>query len=281
MKLKDIVFSTVSPLLRRVPTNIKLLYPFYLSAQLQTRSEEYRSPALPPAFDGFKIAYASDVHYGAYLGPKRANELIEQLGAFDADLMILGGDYGERLDSAIAFFDLIPRFQDSKTVLASLGNHDHGTPAEPLSRLIAAMLQKNVRPLVNEVWKIEREGAVIAVCATDDPVAGSPDFKPLLAGITPTDFVLFAPHSPDMIPDAVLSGLRFHLALCGHTHGGQIVLFQRSLVSSSRYKDRYRAGWYRENESDIFVSCGVGTSILPMRLGTRPEIHCFTLRTEG
>jgi len=85
------------------------------------------------------------------------------------------------------------------------------------------------------------------------------------------------PHSPDLVPEAKQAGLRFDLALCGHTHGGQIALRGRSLYPSSRYGDRYRMGWVNENDSDIFITCGVGTSVLPMRVGTMPEIHRFNL----
>ncbi|HUM61301.1 MAG TPA: metallophosphoesterase, partial [Clostridia bacterium] len=68
--------------------------------------------------------------------------------------------------------------------------------------------------------------------------------------------------------------------ICGHTHGGQIVFFGRSLHSSSEYGDRYRSGWYREQGADILVSEGVGTSILPMRVGTRSQIHRLILRNK-
>ena len=70
----------------------------------------------------------------------------------------------------------------------------------------------------------------------------------------------------------------FQLALCGHTHGGQVVLFNRALKSPSDYGEKYRTGWKKENGVDIMISNGVGTSFLPVRLGARPQIHLITLK---
>lgn len=281
MQLKEIAAKILTPILRHVPRNRKWLYPFYLAGQLNVVAEEVYSPRLPQAFNGFSIAYASDIHYGPFFGNREADRLIRQLLGLQADLVILGGDYGSVHASSIAFFEYIPAFPDSQTVLAVLGNHDYGENSEAVEPLLQAMRNKSVHPLVNDVWTLKKQGAKLAVCAPDDLKYGHPDFKPLLKEAKGADFILFAPHSPDLIPEAEKAGFAYHLALCGHTHGGQIVLFGHSLQSSSIYGDRYRAGWYKERGTNIFVSSGVGTSILPMRLGTRPEIHKFTLRAKG
>ena len=142
------------------------------------------------------------------------------------------------------------------------------------------MEAKGVMALKNDVWLLTRGGHSVAICATDDLLAGFPDFEPLKKKSRGADFVIFMPHSPDLIPEAKKAGFSFNLALCGHTHGGQIAPWGRSLHASSRYGDRYRMGWVREGDADVFISCGVGTSILPMRLGTQPEIHKITLQAK-
>ena len=85
--------------------------------------------------------------------------------------------------------------------------------------------------------------------------------------------------SPDILPEAEKqAGFRFDLALCGHTHGGQLVVFGRSLHSSSAYGDTYARGWMDAHGGKLLVTHGVGTSLLPMRLGVRPQIHRITLK---
>ncbi len=70
--------------------------------------------------------------------------------------------------------------------------------------------------------------------------------------------------------------IRYH-AICGHTHGGQVALFNRGVISSSKHGDRYRTGHIVENQTPILVSNGVGTSTMPVRLGAMPQIHHITL----
>lgn len=273
--------SIIPRLLSKVPKNIKFLYPFYLAGQLNTTAEEYFSPHLPDVFDGISLAFASDIHFGPLFSSDEALRLYHRLLELKTDLVILGGDYGNKLIDSIAFFNLIPSFPDSMKVLAVIGNHDYGCKGESLEPLLTAMQRKNVVPLVNQVFTIKKQNAVLAVCGPDDFRCGKPQFGPLITQSSDADFRLFIPHSPDLIPEAQKAGFQFHLALCGHTHGGQITLFGHSLHSSSRYRDRYRSGWYREQGADILVSNGVGTSILPMRLGTKSEIHRMVLHSKA
>ena len=268
-------------LLHQVPKDKKWLYPFYLAGQLQEVEETYRSAALPAAFDGLSIAYASDIHHGPYFKEAEVLALYQRLLKMDTDLILLGGDYGDVPANSIAFFKRIPPFPTDKTVLAVLGNHDIGDRgAGILPELLAAMKEKNIKPLVNETHTITKSGVSMAICGPDDIRCGRPDFEPLKKASFGADFVLFLPHSPDLIPDAFAAGFPFHLAICGHTHGGQLVIFGRSIHSSSKYKDRYRCGWYQEKGADILVSAGVGTSILPMRLGTVPQVHRLVLSSK-
>lgn len=275
--IKHLARTTLPPLLKHIPTNRKWLRPFYNTTQLKVKAEPYISDKLPAAFSGLSLAYAADIHYGSYLNQERALEVVKLITGLEADLILLGGDYGENAQTAEAFFDLIPPFPESAPVLASIGNHDHMGTGANIGRLMAKMRAKGVKPLRNGVWCLERSGRTMAFCAPDDILSGVPDFPQLIRGTQGADFVVFMPHSPDLVPEANQAGLRFDLALCGHTHGGQIALRGRSLYPSSRYGDRYRMGWVRENESDVFISCGVGTSVLPMRVGTMPEIHRFVL----
>ena len=280
--IKRLAAAVFPRLLRNVPKDRKWLYPFYLAGQLQVQEEVYQSTALPLGFDGLTIAYASDIHYGPYFNKKEALVLTERLVQMETDLIILGGDYGDVPDNATAFFEMIPAFSGRQTVLAVMGNHDIGSPGAGIRpELIKAMRSKNIIPLVNQTYILEKSGHRLAICGPDGIRCGQPDFAPLIQDSKGADFVLFIPHSPDLIPDAIAAGLPFNLAICGHTHGGQLVLFGRSIHSSSKYKDRYRSGWYREQEADILVSNGVGTSILPMRMGTIPQIHRLVLSAKA
>ena len=122
----------------------------------------------------------------------------------------------------------------------------------------------------------------MAVAGVDDFYNGYPDLEKTAAACREADFSIFLSHSPDILPEtyALPGGPFYQLALCGHTHGGQVRLFGHALKSSSDYGDRFLSGWYRENEVDILVSNGVGTSMLPVRFEARPQIHLITLKNQ-
>ena len=269
-------------MLMLLPVSCAIFYPLYLAAQLDLVEDAYVSPALPGAFDGLRVAFLSDIHYGAYLNEERVRDLVRRVNALEPDLIILGGDYGEDSQGALAFFHLMPGFQAKIATVAVMGNHDRTLPESNLQAICRAMMEANIHPLVNDALVIEREGKKLAIASVDDYYNGHPDLEKAAALCRDADFTIFAPHTPDILPETyhMAGGIFYDLALCGHTHGGQVNLFGRALKSSSDYGERFRTGWKRENGADILISNGVGTSFLPVRLGTRPQFHLITLKAE-
>lgn len=269
-------------LLMLLPAGCVLLYPLYLAAQLDTVEETYSSPRWPAAFDGLRLVFLSDIHYGSLFPEERVRRLAERVNALSPDVILLGGDYGEDSDGAIRFFELHPGFRAKYCVAAVMGNHDRTLPESNLQRLMAAMAAEGVIPLVNDVWTLEKDGRRVAFAGVDDYYNGHPALERVAALSRGADFTVFIPHEPDILPAVydLPEGPFYQLVLCGHTHGGQVTLFGHSLHSSSDLKDRYRSGWYHEKGTDILVSNGVGTSMLPVRLGARPQIHLLVMRHE-
>ena len=268
-------------LLAQLPNDWPVLYPLYLAAQLDTAEEEYRNPRWPAVLNGLRLAYLSDIHFGALFGEKRVRALAERVNALSPDVILLGGDYGEDSQGAVDFFRLKPGFRARYGVAAALGNHDRTLPDGNLPRILDAMRADGVTPLCNDVWMLEKGGKRVAFAGADDYYNGEPDLSKLSELTREADFTVFFPHEPDILPQvyALADGPFYQLALCGHTHGGQVTVLGHSLHSSSDLKDRYRSGWYHEQGTDILVSNGVGTSVLPVRLGTRPQIHLLTMRS--
>ena len=262
-----------------IPTSSKILYPFWLSAQLDVVDEAVVIDHLPAAFDGLVIAYCSDIHYGPFFGKKRAEDLARKLNGMRADIMLLGGDYGETAKTSLEFFKALPDLTARSGIFAVIGNHDLLGHKEEISELKGQILSKGIVLLCNSAILINKCGSSLCLCATDDILEGRPDTAALTGAIAQSDFTIFAPHSPDILPEAEKqAGFRFDLALCGHTHGGQLVVFGRSLHSSSAYGDTYARGWMDAHGGKLLVTHGVGTSLLPMRLGVRPQVHRITLK---
>lgn len=275
--------SAVGAWLTRLPAP-RLLYPLYLARQLYLDQRELRLPSLPDELDGLRIAYVSDIHFGRFLSEERVRALAEGLNALHADLMILGGDYGDGPIAFERFWRIVPDLHARYGVWGVLGNHDRQDGR--LKTLVSSMRRRGVMPLVNDTRKVRINGAVVAVCGPDDCYHGAPNYGKLARQAHGADLVIFAPHSPDALPDAYAVSPQpfFHLALCGHMHGGQIAPFGLNLHTASRrghrYGARYRTGILHEKGVTVVISNGVGTTWMPLRLGAKPQYHLFTIRRE-
>ncbi len=271
--------SRLGKWLALLPVGCALLYPLYLAQQLDVVEKAYHHPALPTPFQGLKIAYVSDIHWGTYFSDSRLQQLIDRVNALEADLILLGGDYAEDADGALRFWQNKPAFRARIATLCIFGNHDRTLPESHFPRIQRAMKAAGAIPLVNDVWTMEKDGKTLAISGIDDYYNGYPDLGRVARLCRDADFTIFLPHTPDVLPDVYEMSETpfFHLALCGHTHGGQVALFGWAPIPSSLLGNRYRSGWYHEQGVDILVSNGVGTSMLPVRFGVRPQIHLITL----
>ncbi len=262
-----------------------LIYPFYQARMLYVESKTLEVNGLPTALDGLTIVYASDIHQGPFFTQGRVNALIAKINALNADLVLLGGDYAEDSDGAVAFFRSLPKIQARRLVAGVVGNHDRTIPENNLNTLQSAMLNAGVLPLVNATKDVRVGGSVLYLCGVDDYNNGYPQIGQVAYSMREDDLVIFLTHSPDNLPEAFLTKNSegttnwFDLALCGHTHGGQVTFLGKPVFRTfTRASDRYLSGWIQENRADILVSNGVGTSWVPIRLFAPAQLHVITLK---
>lgn len=268
--------SFLGKLLAHIPQTSKLLYPFYLAGQLELNEQTFAFDTLPPAFDGFRVAYCSDIHFGPMFSKERARALADKLNALPCDLLLLGGDFGETTATGTALFEHFALRRPPFGIFTAMGNHDLKGSEQEIGALKETFKDHGITLLQNACATVRKDGQALRLCATDDTRHGRPD-----VGILQPyqGFTIFMPHSPDILPQITQSSPpQFDLCLAGHTHGGQVAIWGHSIISSSRYGDRYRSGRIIENGHLIFVSNGVGTSQLPVRFGAMPQYHLITLK---
>lgn len=259
-----------------------LAWPFVEPYMLQVETTVLRSADLPAALGQLRIVYLSDIHKGGTFGDGRMTSLIARVNALNADLVLLGGDYAQDSASAVEFFRTMPRIHSRYGVFAVVGNHDRTLPESNLNQLKAAMQAAGVTPLVNAVQRVRIGTTEICLAGLDDVNNGHPDLKGVAAQTRQEDYVIFLCHSPEIIPQALnaVDGrgqMRwFDLGLFGHTHGGQVALFG-GLIRDEQVDARYASGWVHQNRADLLTSRGVGTSVLPIRLLCRPQLHLITI----
>lgn len=261
-----------------------LAYPFLEPFLLETETVYLTSDALSKDIGQLRIVYLSDIHEGSFYSHSRVQELATRINALNADLVLLGGDYAEDSESAIAFFQHLPMLRSRYGVYGVLGNHDRTVPESNLNLLRSAMVSAGVIPLVNDVAQVRIGHSSVYLAGIDDVNNGWPDITSVAVSVRQSDYVIFLSHSPEAITDAQRAKDAdgktgwFDLGLFGHTHGGQIAGLG-SLLGISKVSARYEKGWIRENRVDMLISCGVGTSVLPIRFLRRPQIHLITVRS--
>lgn len=261
-----------------------LAYPFIEPHMLDTESVSLSSASLPRDIGQLRVVYLSDIHAGPYFSQSRVDDLIRTINRLNADLVLLGGDYANDSDGAVNFFKNLPMINSRYGVYAVMGNHDRTIPEGNLTQLRSAMISAGVTPLVNEVAGVRIGASTIYLAGIDDVDNGWPNLSEISSQVRQEDYVIFLSHSPAIIPEAHKAkdmagrGMWFDLGLFGHTHGGQIA-FIGDWLNISKVEDRYEEGWLVENRTNLLISRGVGTSILPIRLLNRPQLHLITIKS--
>lgn len=265
-----------------------IAYPFWEANQLNVEERTVQVANLHPNLKGMRIVFVSDIHAGRFFSQSRVVNLINTINGLSPDLVILGGDYGEDSDGAIQFFRSAPYIQARLGVFGVVGNHDRTEPESNFSLLVGEMTKYGCLPLTNNVAKVKVGQTYAYIAGVDDFYNGFPDVAGVASQVGREDFVIFAGHSPDLLPAAFAAKSRendnhwFDLALFGHTHGGQVTLFGQPLIPNLRPEIglRYLSGWREENRASILISNGVGTSNFPVRLFAAPQIHLITLKAK-
>ena len=234
-------------------------------------------PSWPRALDGFKIALLSDIHAGApFIREEKLAAIVAETNRTTPDLILLAGDFvvgNEPLSRPIAPEIIAKGLSGLRArlgIYAVLGNHDEW---EDAARIRGALEAEGIHVLDNEVTEIHDRGASIWIAGLADLMTREQKIAATIGKAG--DLVIALTHEPDSFPDMPS---RVALTLAGHTHGGQVALpLLGALVVPSRYGQRYAAGHIVEGGKHLFVTTGIGTSILPVRFGVTPEIAVLTL----
>lgn len=228
---------------------------------------------LPKAIDGLRIVHLSDLHYGPLVDLRHLERAIEIANDLNPDLIALTGDYiSQDRSYAAGCAALVGRLRARYGVFAVLGNHDHWTDATLIADLFRA---EGIRVLLNEGLRLDINGEAFWLAGVDDTMVGLEDLPLALAGSTEGEFKLLLAHNPTILRRAWRADV--DLVLSGHTHGGQVTL-RPEKNRSGRPRRRLLRGLGRRGNTQIYVTRGLGTVVLPIRYGCPPEVSVLELR---
>ena len=280
---------------------IGLAYGYFVEPnRLVVTNKEIKIRDWNPAFDGFKIAMISDIHGGSNgASAEQIRRVVETTNAQNPDVIVLLGDYVSQgmtrqpiheRPLKMPMRDVADNLAGLKAkygVFAVLGNHD-GWYGD--SEIAAELTRVGYRVLQNEIAVIQRNGASLRLLGLKDHlkldswISFDATVRSVVNSYPKDGQIIALEHSPDILyifnywkhlnPD-------LKLMLAGHTHGGQVWLpiLGAPLVPSS-VGQRYAQGHVEEEGVHMFVTSGIGTSVLPFRFMVPPEVAVITVSGE-
>jgi predicted MPP superfamily phosphohydrolase len=232
-------------------------------------------PGLPPAFDGYRIAHISDLHLSARIIRDHLPNIVAAVNRERPDLIAITGDYvTHHRDNFWEMCPVLAQLRAPDGVWSVLGNHDLCAGAESVIDVLNAA---GIRTLRNQHHLLQRCGEQLVLAGIDDVVWGQPDLAATLDGLSAHSRAVLLAHEPDFARDAAIDP-RIVLQLSGHGHGGQIRVpgINKPLFLPS-FATQYPVGEYQVGGMTLYVTRGLGVSLLHMRFNCRPEIAIITL----
>ncbi len=239
------------------------------------------SDELAPGAAPITIALISDIHVaGPDMPPSRLAEIVAQINALEPDLVAIAGDLVSEKRTATHIYtaeEIVAPLSELNAPLGTVlvpGNHDHWFDWPGLESELAKI--ENMTALANEAAQI----GPLAIAGVDDDFTGKANLPLALEGMaTLTGPRIALTHSPDIFPQVPVN---FDLVLAGHTHCGQIAYpWGGAPATMSDYGDLYACGVVEQHGKTLITGAGLGTSLLPIRLFTKPEIWLIEVRAKG
>lgn len=233
---------------------------------------------LPKDFNGFKIIFLADIHYGRTLKKKKLSKLIDKINEYNPDIILLGGDYVIKDKYIKECFKCLGKLKAKHGVYGVVGNHD---VVEGLDETLESMRRANIVSVNNDSVWIHKKNK-IKVGGVGDLWTQEQILDNTTHDTTPKDYTILLTHNPKYIYELEDED-NVDLILAGHTHGGQFAPMRHLGKVAPKRINRatgleFLTGKKHVDGRDIIVSNGVGTAKFPLRLFTRPDILTITLK---
>jgi predicted MPP superfamily phosphohydrolase len=228
---------------------------------------------LPKKLNGFRLVHLSDIHHSPFTSLEHIARAVKVANRLKPEMVVLTGDYVSHESEYIApVAEVLGKLESEHGTFACLGNHDHWTNAVMVTD---SFRRAGINVLINEGLRLQARKASFWLCGVDDYMVGKTDLRAALRGSFPDEMKLLLAHNPVLVRQAARFGI--DLVLSGHTHGGQVRLRddEKRFLSHKRLK----SGLYRRKDTQIYITRGIGTVVVPIRYQCPPEISLIELHS--
>ena len=258
-----------------------LLYSRYVATSGLITKEYVITTDIADSYDGFKIVHFSDLHYGRIITDQELKIISKEINLINPDIVVFTGDL---IDDSID----IDNFNDEKLIsfLSSIkakygkyavrGNHDYVVYADKIKNLFAdagvTYLENSYDILYNE------SNDKIFIGGLDTSFYDKDDLDKTLAYQDENiSYKIMLTHEPDISDEIVSKDNTINLILAGHSHNGQVRLpFIGALTTPEKAK-KYYDNYYKIQDTNLYVSSGIGVSKVDFRLFNRPSINFYRI----
>lgn len=250
-------------------------YPVFIERYI-VRVNTYQIPVpnLPRAFENFRIAHLTDLHYGPLVPEIFIKGVIDRTNRIEKDMIVCTGDYVHGKQEKNRFdtvFPILGRLKARYGVYSVLGNHDHWAGGKKA----AAWLDNIGQNIRHKVISVEKDGHRIQIGGIGDLWEDDPGIDQTFQYVPESDCKIALAHNPDTADTRF--DTRIDLMISGHTHGGQVnIPFVGTPVLPVK-NERYSSGFIRTPNTNLFISRGIGWAIIPVRFNCFPEIAVLNL----
>lgn len=244
------------------------------ASSLSLEKIDIKLKRLPKKLEGFRLVHLSDLHHSPFTNLEHILRAVKVANRLKPDMFILTGDYVSHETEYIApVAEVLGELESEFGTFACLGNHDHWTDAKLVTNRFR---RAGINVLINEGFRFTARDVSFWLCGVDDYMVGKTDLRSALHGSFPDEMKLLLAHNPVIFRQAARFGV--DLVLSGHTHGGQVKLREedKRILPPRKLKN----GLHQRKDTQIYITRGIGTVVLPIRYQCPPEISLIELHSK-
>lgn len=259
---------------------ILLLYSRFIATKgLVVKEYRVKNSKITDAYHGLKIVHLSDLHFGSTVGEEELSNIVDKVNEIKPDIVVFTGDLiDEKYDKSI-IIKYLSLVEAKLGKYAISGNHD--IPVAEFNEMINSSGFINLNDTYELIYNNSNDAIIISGISSNYEDSSKISFKTenfdnYIANIVPEDkpiYSILLIHEPDFIDNLNLDN--YDLILSGHSHGGQVRLPIIGKITTPYGSEKYYDEYYKVNNSDLYISSGIGTSKAKFRLFNRPSINFY------
>lgn len=261
------------------------LYSIYISVDRVSISyETISSNKIPESMNDVTIAYISDIQYNEFMNKSRLSKMISKLNTTNPDVVIFGGDIFSHPDvntpdsqMSEDIITILKKIEAPLGKFAVLGDQDNIN--KDVKKIVSEILYESDFEVLSDqnIRLRNKTNDSISLIGINNLLNGDPKPENAMKNINENEFNILVTHCPDIISKSGINLDYIDLALTGHSLGGQIYIPIFGSIYTKEGATTYNRGSYDINGSKLYVSNGLGTNNIDMRLMSPPQILVFRL----